>query len=204
MTRRKTATRRAGRCGGRAVHAKLSASGGERCGRLWNREKQREPAIRCREQQSVAGPVRTTLGRSEPRRADDRRYSLRWPGADGGTGDRRKRGKTRFGSVARRHGEHHGSHRALGRPGGPWIGSAAAVSGGDRRIESVASRGGTSFRGASRSAALPDSQATECEGVSAGELPERLRPADAQRVCDEQLRGRQSSVGENLPTVGTD
>src|SRR5262249_29965075 len=91
--RRKTATRRAGRCGGRAVHAKLSASGGERCGRLWNREKQREPAIRGREQQSVAGPVRTTLGRSEPRRADDRRYSLRWPGAGGGTGDRRKRGK---------------------------------------------------------------------------------------------------------------
>src|SRR5262249_49690970 len=43
--------------------------------------------------QSVAGPVRTTLGRSEPRRADDRRYSLRWPGAGGGTGDRRKRGK---------------------------------------------------------------------------------------------------------------
>src|SRR5215468_12334522 len=98
MTRRETATSRAGRCGGRAVHAKLSASGGKCFGRLWDREKQREPAIRCRQQQSVAGPVRTTLGRSEPRGPDDRRYSLWRPGAGGGVGDRGKRGKTRFGS----------------------------------------------------------------------------------------------------------
>jgi putative transposase len=32
--------------GGRTVHAELSASGGERCGRLRDREKQREPAVR--------------------------------------------------------------------------------------------------------------------------------------------------------------
>ena len=42
------------------------------------------------------------------------------------------------------------------------------------------------------------------KGVSAGELPEGLRPTDAQRVCDEQLRGGQSGVGENLPATGTD
>src|SRR6201981_155034 len=83
-------------------------------------------------------------------------------------------------------------------------GPAAAVSGGHRWVESTARRGGTSFRGASGSAALPDSQAAECEGVSARELPERLRPAHAQRVCDEQLRRGQSRIGENLPAAGTD
>src|SRR5262244_4468246 len=45
---------------------------------------------------------------------------------------------------------------------------------------------------------MPNSQASEREGVSAGELPEGLRPADAQCVCDDQLPGGQSRVGENL------
>ena len=41
--------------------------------------------------------------------------------------------------------------------------------------------------------------------VSAGELPERLRPPDAQCLRDDQLRGGQSgSVAENLPATGTD
>ena len=35
-------------------------------------------------------------------------------------------------------------------------------------------------------------------------LEELLRPADAQCLRDEQLRGGQSSVGENLPATGTD
>ncbi len=65
----------------------------------------------------------------------------------------------------------------------------AAVSGGDGWIEGAASRCGACFRGSSGSAALSDSQAAECEGVSAGELPERLRPADEECVRDEQLRG---------------
>src|SRR5215470_3631035 len=51
MTRRKTATSGAGRYGGRAVHAELSASGGACCGGLWDREKQCEPTIHSREQQ---------------------------------------------------------------------------------------------------------------------------------------------------------
>src|SRR5215472_17421161 len=92
MTRRKTAASGTRRGGSRAVHAELSTGGGECPGWLRHREKQREPAIRCRQQQSVAGPVRTTLGRSEPRRPDDRRYSLWRPGA-GGAGDRGKREK---------------------------------------------------------------------------------------------------------------
>jgi len=37
--------------------------------------------------------------------------------------------------------------------------------------------------------AMPNSQASEREGVSARELPEGLRPADAQCVCDDELRG---------------
>jgi putative transposase len=64
--------------------------------------------------------------------------------------------------------------------------------------------GVTSFRRWRGSAALPDSQAAEREGVSAGELPEGLRPTDAQCLCDEQLHGGQSGVGENLPAAGTD
>src|SRR5579864_5906994 len=48
---REIATSRAGRCGGRAVHAKLSTSRGERSGRLRDREEQREPTIRCCERQ---------------------------------------------------------------------------------------------------------------------------------------------------------
>src|SRR5690349_13864860 len=44
--RRKTATSGAGAHGGGVVYAELSASGGERCGTLWDREKQREPAVR--------------------------------------------------------------------------------------------------------------------------------------------------------------
>src|ERR1700676_115319 len=44
--RRKTATSGAGTHGGRAVHAELSASGGECSGRLRDREEQREPAVR--------------------------------------------------------------------------------------------------------------------------------------------------------------
>ena len=35
-------------------------------------------------------------------------------------------------------------------------------------------------------------------------LEELLRPADAQSLRDEQLRGGQSGVGENLPATGTD
>src|SRR6267143_4209058 len=86
-----------------------------------------------------------------------------------------------------------------------WLwGSPAAVSGGDGRIKSAARRCGTCFRGTSGSAALPDSQAAQCEGVPARELPERLRSADAQCVRDEQLRGGQRGVAENLPATGTD
>ena len=47
--RRKTATSRAGAPGGGTVHAELSASGAECGGRLWDREKQCEPAV-CRRQ----------------------------------------------------------------------------------------------------------------------------------------------------------
>src|SRR5712691_5010165 len=61
---------------------------------------------------------------------------------------------------------------------------------------------GTCFRGTSGSAALPDSQAAQCEGVPARELPERLRSADAQCLRDEQLRGGQRGVAENLPATG--
>src|ERR1700730_12477799 len=45
---------------------------------------------------------------------------------------------------------------------------------------------------------------TECEGVPARELPERLRSADAQCLRDEQLRGGQRGVAENLPATGED
>ena len=58
--------------------------------------------------------------------------------------------------------------------------------------------------GASGSATLPDSQATECARAPAGELPERLRPAHAQCVRHEQLHRGQSSIGENLPATRTD
>ena len=68
-------------------------------------------------------------------------------------------------------------------------GFAAAVSGGAGWIESVARRCGTCLRRASGSPALSDPQATEREGVPAGELPERLRSANAQCLRDEQLRG---------------
>jgi hypothetical protein len=94
--------------------------------------------------------------------------------------------------------------RTFGRSGGSRSGSATALSGGHRRIESLARGRGTSFRGWRGSAALPDSQAEECEGVSAGELPEGLRPTDAQCLCDEQLHGGQSGVGENLSATRTD
>src|SRR6202030_3350171 len=39
-------------------------------------------------------------------------------------------------------------------------------------------------------------------GVPARELPERLRPADAQCLRDEQLRGGQRGIAENLPATG--
>src|SRR5262249_13577157 len=68
-----------------------------------------------------------------------------------------------------------------------WI--CSEVSGGDRRIESAASWCRARFRRTSGSATLPDTQTAECERVPARELPERLRPADAQCLCDEQLRG---------------
>jgi hypothetical protein len=57
-----------------------------------------------------------------------------------------------------------------------------------------------------RSAVPPalDSQTAECAGVPAGELPARLRPTDAQCLRHEQLHGCESSVAENLPTVGAD
>src|SRR5713226_2791331 len=148
--------------------------------------------------------MRATIGRSESRGADDRWHSLWRPGAGGGSGDRGRRRKARFGSVARSHGEHHGGQRSVGRSPGARTGSEAAVSGGDGRIESAAVRCGTCFRGTSRSAALPNSQAAECEGVPARELPERLRSADAQCVCDEPLRGGQRGVAENLPATGKD
>ena len=44
--RRKTATSGWGAHGGRTVHEELSASGGKCAGRLWDREEQREPAVR--------------------------------------------------------------------------------------------------------------------------------------------------------------
>jgi len=81
---------------------------------------------------------------------------------------------------------------------------SGAVSGGDRWIESTARRWGTGFRCPSGSAALPDSQAAEWKGVPAGELPARLRSAHAQGVRDEQLRGSQRGVAENLPPTETD
>src|ERR1700684_3042916 len=81
---------------------------------------------------------------------------------------------------------------------------SGAVSGGDRWIESTARRWGPGFRCPSGSAALPDSQAAEWKGVPAGELPARLRSAHAQGVRDEQLRGSQRGVAENLPPSETD
>src|SRR6202045_2530392 len=45
---------------------------------------------------------------------------------------------------------------------------------------------------------------TECKGVPVRELPERLRSADAQCLRDEQLRGGQRGVAENLPATGED
>ncbi len=103
--------------------------------------------------------------------------------------ERKAEKSARFGSVARSDGEHHGGQRAVGRSGGARTGSEAAVSGGDGWLEGAAGRCGAGFRGSSGSAALSDSQAAECEGVSAGELPERLRPADEECVRDEQLCG---------------
>src|SRR5215467_3670441 len=91
MTRRKTATSGAGRCGSRVVHEELSASGGECGGGLWHREKQREPTIRGREQQSVAGAVRAAFGGFESGRPHDRRYSLWRPSAGCGFGKERPR-----------------------------------------------------------------------------------------------------------------
>src|SRR5580692_4446124 len=85
---------------------------------------------------------------------------------------------------------------------GPRTGSAAAVSGGAGWIESTASRCGTCLRRASGSPALSDPQAPEREGVPAGELPERLRSANAQCLRDEQLRGGQRGATENLPATG--
>src|ERR1700719_1542436 len=146
--------------------------------------------------------MRATIGGSESGGADDRWHSLWWPGAGGGAGDRGKRRKARCGSVARSHGEHHGSQRAVGRSGGSRTGSAAAVSSGDGWIDSAAGGCGTCIRRTTGSTALPDSQAAECEGVPAGDLPERLRSADAQCVRDEQLRGGQRGVAENLPPTG--
>src|SRR5215471_2797760 len=64
--------------------------------------------------------------------------------------------------------------------------------------------GWNEFSGSKWKCSVPDSQATECEGVPAGELPERLRPADAQCLCDEQLRRGRRSIAENLPTTGED
>src|SRR4029077_172550 len=90
--------------------------------------------------------MRATIGGSASGGADDRWHSLWRPGAGGGFGDRGKRRKARFGSVARSHGEHHGGQRAVGRSGGPRTGSAAAVSGSDGWIESAASRCRTCFR----------------------------------------------------------
>ena len=107
--------------------------------------------------QSTAGAVRATIGRSEPGGADDRWHSLWWPGAGGGAGHRRKRGKARFRSVARGHGEHRSGQRAVGRSGGSRTGFATTVSGGDRRIESTARGGGTSFRRTSGGTTLPNS-----------------------------------------------
>jgi hypothetical protein len=60
--RRKTATNGAGAYGDRTVHAELSASGGECCGRLRDREKQCKPAVCCCQQQSVASAMRATTG----------------------------------------------------------------------------------------------------------------------------------------------
>src|ERR1700676_1481923 len=148
--------------------------------------------------------MRATIGGSESGGADDRWHSFWRRGAGGGPGDRGRRRKARFGRVARSHGEHHGGQRAVGRSGRPRTESPAAVSGGDGWIESAARRGGACFRGKSGGAGLPDSQAAECEGVPARELPERLRSADAQCLCDEQLRGGQRGVAENLPATGKD
>src|SRR5207342_3885393 len=92
---------------------------------------------------NYAGALRATIGGSESGGADDRWHSLWRPGAGGGSGDRGKRRKARFGSVAGSHGEHRGGQRAVGRSGGPRTGSEAAVSGGDGWIESAASRCGT-------------------------------------------------------------
>src|SRR5580698_3561 len=146
--------------------------------------------------------MRATIGGSKSGGADDRRHSLWRPGAGGGPGHCRKRRKARVGSVARSHGEHHGGQRVVGRSGGPRTGSAAAVSGGAGWIESTASRCGTCFRRASGSPALSDPQATEREGVPTGELPERLRSANAQCLRDEQLCGGQRGATENLPATG--
>src|ERR1700719_734351 len=43
---------------------------------------------------------------------------------------------------------------------------------------------------------------TECEGVPARELPERLRSANAQCLRDEQLRGGPRGATEDLPATG--
>src|SRR5262249_34163851 len=126
---------------------------------------------------------------------------LWWASAGGGAGHRGRRGKARSGRVARGHREHHGGQRASGRSGRSRAGSRTAVSGGDGRIQSTASRRGACFRRPRGSAALPDSQAAECARVPAGELPERLRPTDAECLRHEQLHGSQDGLGENLPAA---
>jgi hypothetical protein len=55
-----------------------------------------------------------------------------------------------------------------------------------------------------RTSTLPSTEAAECEGVPARELPERLRSANAQCLCDEQPRRGQRGVAENLPATGKD
>jgi len=98
--RRKNAASGAGRCGGWAVHAELSARGPECPGRLGDRQEQREPTICRRERQSVASVVRETLGRTESRGPDDRWDSLGRPGAGRGSGHWRRRREAHFGGVA--------------------------------------------------------------------------------------------------------
>src|SRR5262249_1941731 len=120
-------------------------------------EKQREPAIRGRQQQPTAIAVRATPGGSESGGVDDRCHSLWRPGAGGGTGHRGRRGKACFRSVATGHGEHRGGQRAVGRSGRSPTGFATTVSGGDGRIESAARGGGTGFRRTSGGATLPNS-----------------------------------------------
>ena len=72
----------------------------------------------------------------------------------------------------------------------------------DRRGQGSARRDRTRVRRARRSAALPDSQATERERAFAPERPGRYGPKNPQRVRDDQLRGGQSGTRENLSATG--